>query len=106
MRVVISRAAGDVLSPEVLIEPLAVLESVGVKRAQQYLYDEGFNKFNYELTLPYRGEVYPTDIISVHDASVGGSFVGRCVGHTISIHKDNDVLFATSTISVERSEVE
>lgn len=103
MRVLVSRGAGDKLAPEVIFDSLCNVQSIGVAHGQQYLYDNGFIKQIYVITLPYRMQLYPGDLIAVHHGSVGQSFVARVTAHSIHIGQENDARFIHSTITVERS---
>lgn len=107
MKVLITRGAGDSLAPESIIDPLIVSPSVGADKGKQYLYDEGFDKKNYAIDVPYRDPIYPTDLISVLDGSVGESFVTRVTGHLITVELNGDKAAASinSSLSLERSEV-
>lgn len=106
MKVLITRGAGDSLAPETIIDPLAISPSVGADRGKQFLYDEGFDKKNYEIDVPYRDAIYPTDLIAVLDGSIGESFVTRVTGHLITVELDGDKGAASivSSLSVERSD--
>lgn len=103
MRVLVSRGAGDKLAPDTIFDPLCNIQSVGVERGKSYLYDEGFNKRIYEVKLPYRKAIYPSNILAIHDGSVGESFVGRVVSHVVSITQENGATSVESAITVERS---
>lgn len=104
MRVLVSRGAGDKLAPETIVDILCNVQSVGVDRGKQFLFDEGMNKRTYEISLPYRKEIYPSDIIAIHDGSVGESFVGRVTAHTISITQNDGAISVDSNLTVERSD--
>jgi len=103
MRVLVSRGAGDKLAPEVIFDSLCNTQAVGVERGMSYLYDEGFNKEIYVITLPYRVPIYPGYLVAVHHGAVGESFVGRVTAHEIQVTKENGAIVANSTITLERS---
>lgn len=105
MKVLVTRGAGDKLAPEVIFDVLCNVQSVGVERGKSYLYDEGFNKRLYEVKIPYRGIVYPSDLVTVYDGSVGEGFVGRVISHVVSITQEDGAVSVDSTITVERSEI-
>ena len=104
MRVVISRLAGDKLAPDVIVDTLCTVSLVGAERGKTYLYHTGFDLRLYELTLPYRRPIYPTDIIAIHDGTVGESFVGRATRHEIQITQSDGSISIDSTITVERND--
>ncbi len=104
MRVLISRGAGDKLAPETIVDILCNVQAVGVDRGKQFLYDEGMNKRTYEISLPYRNQIYPSDIIVVHNGTVGESFVGRIIAHTINITQNDGAISVDSNLTVERSD--
>jgi hypothetical protein len=104
VRVLVNRKAGDKLAPEIIVDILCNVQAVGIDRGKQYLYDEGMNKRVYEISLPYRKQIYPADVIVVHNGSVGESFVGRITAHTINITQSDGAITVDSLITVERSE--
>ena len=103
MRVLVSRGTGDKLAPEVIFDSLCTTQNVGVERGRCYLYDEGFIKEIYTISLPYRVPIYPGYLLAIHHGAVGESFVARVVAHEIHIGTENDARVINSTITVERS---
>lgn len=103
MRVLVSRAAGDKLAPEIIYDSLCTTQAVGVERGRSYLYDEGFIKEIYTIVLPYRVPIYPSDLLAIHHGEVGESFVARVTSHEIFIGIENDARIINSTITAERS---
>ena len=104
MRVLITRKAGDKLAPDVIVDTLCTTTLVGTERGKAYLYQTGFDKKMYELTLPYRRPIYPTDTVTIHDGTVGESFVGRVTRHEIQITQSDGAISIDSTVTVERNE--
>lgn len=104
MRILVSRGAGDKLAPETLIDPLCTTSGIGTAKGQMYLYDEGYNKRMYEVTFPYIQAVYPSDIVAIHDNTIGESFVARVVSHSINVSVEDGVVVIDSTLLVERKE--
>ena len=104
MRVLVTRGAGDNLAPDIIVDELCVIQAVGIERGKVFLYDEGFTKRVYEITFPYRGVIYPTDLIALHDSSVGESFVGRVTAHSIAIASEEGTRTVQSTVTLERSD--
>ena len=106
MRVLVSRdLSGEIkMSPETLFDPLCNIQSVGVEKGKCFLYDEGFNKKIYDIELPYRDQIYPSDLIGVHDGTLGESFVGRVTSHSINIVQTDGAISIDSALTVERSE--
>ncbi len=102
MRVLVSRLAGDILSPEVIVDDLAVLTSVGVERGKAYLYTEGIDKRLYSVKLPYRGVFYPGMLLGISNMAVGDSFVGRVTEVTVSSEVEDNTLCIYTNLSVER----
>jgi hypothetical protein len=104
MRVLVSRGAADRKSPEVIVDPLCTLQTVGVERGKAYLYDEGYNKREYVIESPYRKPMYPANTITVHEGSIGESFVGRIMSQEILVIQENGAVSISSAITVERSD--
>jgi len=104
LRVLVSRGAADRLAPETIIDSLCTEQIVGVERGKAYLYDEGYHKREYVLELPYRRAMYPADTVTIHDGSVGESFVGRVTAHEIRITQTDGIVAVESTVTVERSD--
>jgi len=104
MIVLVSRAAGDKLAPETLVDVLCNSQNIGVEKGKSYLYDQGFNKKPYEVTLPYRRPIYPSQLAAVHGGSIGASFVGRVTSHNINITQIEGAISVESAVIIERSE--
>lgn len=105
MRILVTRGLGDNLAPDSIIDSLCTTVGVGTLRGMTYLYDEGYNKKVYTLTVPYTGKIYPAELVTVHDSSLGESFVGRVVSHSVTISIENDEsLIIESTLVVDRKE--
>jgi len=104
MRILVTRGAGDKLAPETLIDTLCTTNDIGKEKGSTYLYDEGYNKRLYEMQFPYKGKIYPTDLIAVTDNNLGESFVGRVIFHKVDINMTNNTLSINSTVIVERKE--
>lgn len=106
MRVTVSRGAGDKKAPEILIDPLCTRHDVATERGRTYLYDNGFTKRIYTISIPYRGEVYPGMEYAIHDSTLGESFVARVTAHNVSMQQDgNGKLTIRSVLTVVRSMV-
>ncbi|OYT14769.1 MAG: hypothetical protein B7C24_16595 [Bacteroidetes bacterium 4572_77] len=98
MRILVTRGAGDKLAPETLIDVLCITTGIGTERGKVFLYDEGYNRRMYEIIIPYTSKIYPSDLVAIHDNSLGESFVARVVSHTVKIKMENEVLSIESVI--------
>jgi len=104
MRIIVTRGAGDKLAPETLIDPLCTTVGIGTEKGKAYIYDVGYNKRMYELTFPYQGPIYPTNLVAVHDNTLGESFVARVVHHSINIRTIDGAVLIESNVIAERKE--
>ena len=102
MNVLVTRLAGDILSPEVIIDELATTTDVGIERGKKYLYTEGIDKKFYTVKIPYRGVFYPGMILKISNGNMGELFESRVVSVTVSSEIEEETLCIYTELLLER----
>lgn len=90
MRILVIRPPGDKLSPESVINSIVTQQNVGVELGKSYIYDSATYS-EYNINMPYRGELYPGNKVSIYDETLGEDFVGIVTRHGISIKKGSEI---------------
>ena len=106
MKIKVIRGLGNRLATEVLVNALAEKITPATNLGREYLYQNGFDKRNYSITLPLRDNIICGDLIEVNDASIGDVFQGRLKSWSISGTLSNDAVDITQSFDIERSVIE
>lgn len=104
MKTLIQRAAGDNIAAEALVDPLCVTEPVCAEKGKAFLYSEGFDVLNYDITIPFRKALSCGEIVEVLDASMGETFRARLAGWQLTAtHTTGGAMVVRQTLQLERS---
>jgi hypothetical protein len=90
MKVIVTRAAGDNPSPDVLINNLCVTEAIAIEKGKTYLYDVGFDKLMYGLQIKLPQNFICGDVIEFYDPDYGSIIRGRVIGWGNNCTVDED----------------
>ncbi len=89
MKVIVSRGSGDNPAPDVIVDELCSTEMLGIKRGQTFLYDEGFDRLNFSLTVKIPNVFLCGDIIEFYDPDFGNTYRGKITGFSNNASKDS-----------------
>jgi len=104
MKVKVIRGEGTNEYPGVIANELCSTEAVGVELAKEFLFSNGFDKYLYEITTDFKGDMVCNDVLVVSDSSIGEIFYGRVTGWSVNLSFSKDSgLNVEQTISLERS---
>ena len=103
MKITVQREAGDRPAPETLVDPLCTSSVPALEKGKAFLYDNGYNKKNFTITIPLRFFKFPGAIIEVHDTSINDVFKARLSSYSLTARHGGDGVVLSQTMMIERS---
>lgn len=99
------RGTGDKRADNI-IDPLCTSRGVARQRGRNCLDEEGFNKTQYNLDMPYTVLPLPGQVVQVDDASIGESFKAKVAGWSLKVtaQTDSSPVSVDVAMTLERSE--
>ena len=77
MKIRVYRDKGDIEYPEVLVDELCTTQLIGKQKGLTFLYDEGFDRLEYNIQIKYTNNILINDIVLISDSSIGENFYAR-----------------------------
>jgi len=90
MKVIVSRGAGDNPAPDTIVDSLCTTDILGIKRGQAYLYDEGFDRLVFNITVKIPKILLCGDIIEFYDPDYGKTYRGKLTATSYSARANDD----------------
>jgi len=98
----VKRGEGDRLAPDPIVDNLCNAQAPAVNKGKNYLYDAGFEKKFYDISMPFRN-VSCGNTIEVQDVTLGQIFRAKVGSVRISAAVSSDSVNIREDIKIERS---